>query len=236
MYGLDNPAWSALSSLQTHLAVGGELARRYPNHVTPIAAVSRRDISALDELATLVAEGDWISLPATVDDLASLVQPPLKLQFTKDLVQMVCSQRISVPARGVELHVLSESDSADMMALADLTHPGPFRSHTFTLGTFLGIRVDGTLAAMGGQRMHLPGHREISAICTHPDFRGQGYARTIVARLVGAIFDEGLTPFLHVEAQNAAALALYRDLGFIERARLPLIVVERTGLNESVRS
>jgi predicted GNAT family acetyltransferase len=81
---------------------------------------------------------------------------------------------------------------------------------------------------MGGQRMHLPGYRELSAICTHPDCRGKGYARTIVGRLVAAIFDEGLTPFLHVEEQNVAAQALYRDLGFVQRARLPLLVVERT--------
>ena len=81
-----------------------------------------------------------------------------------------------------------------MVALAALTHPGPFRSHTYRFGTYLGIRVDGVLAAMGGQRMHLPGYREVSAICTHPDFRGRGYARVIVARLVAAIFDEGLDP------------------------------------------
>jgi len=224
---LDNPAWSALSTYHAHLAIGGDGARRYPDHVAPIAGIGRRDQRALDELATLVGAGDWISMPATLPDLVPLVRPPLAVTFTKALVQMVCKERVDVAPSGVELCVLSEPDAAEMVALAELTHPGPFRPRTYTLGTYLGIRVAGVLAAMGGQRMHVPGYREVSAICTHPEFRGRGYARTIVARLVAAILEEGLTPFLHVQEENASAQALYRTLGFTERARLPLLVVNR---------
>jgi predicted GNAT family acetyltransferase len=142
-------------------------------------------------------------------------------------VQMVCDTRVEVPARGAELCVLSEADIPEMLALTALTHPGPFRSHTYTLGTYLGIRVDSRLAAMAGQRMHLPGYREISAVCTHPDFQGRGYARTVVSRLVAETFERGLVPFLHVEEANERAQALYNALGFVERARLPLLVIER---------
>lgn len=183
----------------------------------------------MDELATLVPAGDWISMPSTVDDLVPLIREPLTLKFTKTLVQMVCGRPVTVtaPPAGVDLHVLSEPDIADMVALTAITRPGPFESHTYTFGTYLGIRVDGVLAAMGGQRMHLPGYREISAICTHPGFRGRGYARTIVAQLIAITYDEGLTPFLHVEEANRGAQALYATMGFIERARLPLVVVER---------
>jgi predicted GNAT family acetyltransferase len=227
MSDLDNPAWTALNTCQAHLAVGGSLARRYPEDLTSIAAVGRSDQATLDELATLVADGDWTSLPATLEGIAPLVRPPLTVKFTKVLVQMVCSRRTATPPDNAELLVLSTPDIPDMLALAALTHPGPFRSHTYTFGTYLGIRVDGALVAMGGQRMHLPGYREVSAICTHPDVRGRGYARVIVARLIAAIFDEGLTPFLHVEESNRSAQALYATLGFVERARLPLVVVER---------
>jgi predicted GNAT family acetyltransferase len=225
---LDNPAWASLSTYHAHLAVVGDGVRRYPNHLTPIAGIGRRDQRALDELAALVPEGDWISLPATLEDVAPLVRAPLTVTLNGTLVQMVCERRVDVRPSGVELCVLSEPDIADMVALTALTHPGPFRSHTYTLGTYLGIRVGGVLAAMGGQRMHLPGYREVSAICTHPDFRGRGYARTIVARLAAAIFDEGLTPFLHVQEENSAAQAVYVGLGFAVRARLPLVVVQRT--------
>ena len=249
---LDNPAWSALTTHQAHLATGGSLARRYPDDVAPIAAIGRREDAALEELVDLIPEGGWISLPATLEGITAMLPPQLAITLEKRLVQMVCetevdlhSPRRSTPdrgrlarprstaaagairTRGVDLCVLGEADIPEMLALTKLTRPGPFQSQTYTLGLYLGIRVDGRLAAMGGQRMHAPGYREISAICTHPDFQGRGYARTVVARLVTETFDRGLIPFLHVEETNERAQALYRDLGFVERTRLPLLVVKR---------
>src|SRR5262249_12983087 len=158
--------------------------------------------------------------------LTPLVRPPLTVSFTRMLVQMVCERQIDAPPSSVDLCALSEPDVPEMMALVAVTHPGPFKPRTYTLGTYVGVRIGGMLAAMGRQRMHLPGYREVSAICTHPDFRGRGLARTIVTWLTAAIFDEGLTPFLHAEEQNESALALYRSLGFVERARLPVVVAE----------
>jgi predicted GNAT family acetyltransferase len=224
---LDNPAWSALTTLQAHLAQGGGLARRYPEHVAPIAALGAEDHAAIEELADLVPEGDRISLPATLEGIAPRLPRQFTITLEKTLVQMVCETRVDVPARGVELCALSEADIPEMLALTALTRPGPFRSHTYTLGTYLGIRVDGRLAAMGGQRMHLPGYREISAVCTHPEFQGRGYARMLVSRLVAETFERGFVPFLHVEDGNQRAQAVYRDLGFVERTRLPLLVIER---------
>jgi ribosomal protein S18 acetylase RimI-like enzyme len=256
---LDNPAWSALTTHQAHLALGGDHARRFPPHLAPIAALGRPDRAALEELATLVPDGGSVSLPATLESVVPLLPPQLAITLEKRLVQMVCETPVDVAAastlgrgrsafavdlggpavtrRGsrdgpeppmkIELSVLSEADIPDMLELTTITHPGPFRSHTYTLGTYLGIRIAGRLAAMGGQRMHVPGYRELSAICTHPDFQGRGYARTIVARLMAETFERGLIPFLHVEEANRRAQAVYRDLGFVERARLPLLVVER---------
>jgi predicted GNAT family acetyltransferase len=174
-----------------------------------------------------VPPGDWISLPGTLDGIAAKLARPLTVTLETNLVQMLCETRVDVPATGAEPRVLSEADIPEMLALTALTHPGPFRSQTYTLGMYLGIRVGGRLAAMGGQRMHVPGHREISAVCTHPDFQGRGYARTLVSRLVAETFDRGLVPFLHVEESNARAQAVYKGLGFVERARLPLLVIER---------
>ena len=224
---LDNPAWSALTTHQAHLALGGNLARCYPPDLTPIGAVASPDRRALEALADLIPLGDYLSLPATLPGLVPLLPPQLRVTLEKTLVQMVSSCRIHVATRGLELSVLSAADAPEMLALASLTHPGPFRSRTYTLGTYLGIRVDGRLVAMAGQRMHLPGYREISAVCTHPDFEGRGYARTLVSRLAAAVFDESMTPFLHFEEANERAQALYISLGFIERRRLPLLVVER---------
>jgi predicted GNAT family acetyltransferase len=227
MHPLDNPAWTALTTYQRHLSQGGDHARRYPADLTVIGAVGRPDRHALDELAALVAPDDWISLPSTLDGLVPLIRPPFSVSFTTTLVQMVCTRPVESPPGQTETIELTAMDVPEMLELADLTHPGPFRPGTYRLGTYLGIRVEGRLAAMGGQRMHLPGYRELSAICTHPDFRGRGYARTIVVRLIDAVFEEGLAPFLHFEDANRNARALYATLGFVERARLPLVVLQK---------
>ena len=76
-------------------------------------------------------------------------------------------------------------------ALVARTEPGPFTDRTIELGTYLGVRdaSDGALVAMAGQRMHPPGHVEISAVCTDPAFRGRGLARMLVELLVDEITD-----------------------------------------------
>ena len=134
-HALDNPAWTALTTCQAHLAVGSDLARRYPEELTSIAAVARPEHDALDELATLIADGGSTSLPATFASLASLIRPPLTLTFTKTLVQMVCDRRLPSAPADVELCPLGEPDREEMVELAALTHPGPFRSHTYRFGT-----------------------------------------------------------------------------------------------------
>jgi predicted GNAT family acetyltransferase len=225
---LDNPAWSALTTRQADLAVGGSLAKRFLPHLAPIAGVVARNREALDELAALVPEDEWLSLPATLENLEPLLPSVLRATLKKELVQMVCEHRIDQPHVGVDFSVLAEGDVPSMLALTSLTQPGPFRSHTYTLGTYLGIRLGGQLVAMAGQRMHVPGFREISAVCTHPEFEGRGYARALVARLVARTFDEDAVPFLHVEETNERAQRLYARLGFVERRRLPLLVVERS--------
>jgi ribosomal protein S18 acetylase RimI-like enzyme len=224
---LDNPAWSALTTLQAHVAVGGSLARRYPPDIAPIAGISTRDRSAIDELCALVPEGDVLSLPGTLEELAPLLPASVKITLQKRLVQMVSVHSPERPSPSIDMSVLSEADVPEMLSLVALTHPGPFRPRTYTLGTYFGIRVDGRLAAMAGQRMLLPGWREVSAVCTHPALQGRGYARTLIAVLVAAIRDEGLTPFLHVEESNVRAQEVYAALGFVERTRLPLLVIER---------
>ncbi len=114
-----------------------------------------------------------------------------------------------------------------MLALTELTKPGPFRARTHTLGTFLGIRSERRLIAMAGTRFLLDGYREVSGVCTHPEFAGRGLARILVARIVNAIHAQGMTPFLHVDSENGRARSLYRRMGFVERAALPMVVVGR---------
>lgn len=142
---------------------------------------------------------------------------------TVDLVQY--SGEAVVPHADPEAVVLGPSDVADMTALVDLTRPGPFLPRTIEMGTYLGVRDDGgRLIAMAGQRLHLPGWVEISAVCTHPDARGRGLARRLVAAVAQVTVDGGDTPFLHTTADNPAR-RLYEAMGFVLRSIVDLEIV-----------
>ena len=122
---------------------------------------------------------------------------------------------------------LGPADVKEMRALVERTKPGPFFARSQELGNFIGVRVDGTLAAMAGERMHLDGYTEISAVCTDPAFRGQGHARDLLVCLADAIIERGELPFLHVLDDYLAAIALYKKLGFEIRSAMRLTVVRK---------
>ncbi|MFD0633345.1 GNAT family N-acetyltransferase [Catenulispora yoronensis] len=109
---------------------------------------------------------------------------------------------------------LGPSDVPEMLALVEHAKPGPFLTRTVELGTYLGIRREGRLIAMAGERLHPPGWTEISAVCTHADFRGQGLATRLVRAVAHGIRERGETPFLHTGAENVNAIRLYESIGF----------------------
>jgi predicted GNAT family acetyltransferase len=114
-----------------------------------------------------------------------------------------------------------------MLALAKLTQPGPFLARTPLMGTFIGIRIDGRLAAMAGERVRFPGYTELSGVCTHPDFRGRGLARRLSAAVAAGIEARGERPFLHAWSTNRAAISLYESLGFELRSEVNVALLER---------
>lgn len=122
----------------------------------------------------------------------------------------------SVPpdAREHDFTDLTDDDAGEMLALATLTVPGPYAAKTNRLGGFVGIRRDGRLLAMAGERMKPGRHTEVSGVCTHPDHRGRGYAGFLMRLVAARILARGEEPFLHCYASNAGAIALYRRLGF----------------------
>lgn len=140
----------------------------------------------------------------------------LTVSLTIPLYQFVCTslKRPSPPKQKIELVPLNESHIEEMIALTTLTKPGPFRKRTIEFGNYHGIFEEGQLVAMGGERLHLDGLTEISAICTHPDFQGRGYGAQIVYFLAADIMNRGLTPFLHARADNIKALDVYKRIGF----------------------
>ncbi len=136
------------------------------------------------------------------------------------LLEMVCENGGGShgPSQSTpEVIELGPQDSPEMMELAALTKPGPFGRRTHELGTYLGIRCEGKLVAMTGERLKVPGYTEVSAVCTHPDHTGKGYARMLMTEIMRGIRDRGETPFLHVRRDNTRAVELYERLGFHTR-------------------
>ena len=131
------------------------------------------------------------------------------------------------PTRGADIVTLGADDVPDMMALTELTRPGPFSARTHELGTFLGIRIDGQLVALAGERMKPADYTEMTAVCVHPSHRGRGYGQLLLGAISRQILARGEIPFLHVFASNASAIALYRRQGMEIRRRLHVTVLQK---------
>lgn len=231
---LDNPVWSALTSRQANLALGGKLAKRYPPTMAAIAAVSTVERAAFDELAALITFGEVVYLAGfELSDIEPQLPPSLKAKHQLTVIQMVYSGSGSVARHEKEISVLSQTDVPEMLNLVALAQPGPFLGRTYEMGRYFGIPRQGQLVAMAGERIVLEGYREISTICTHPDFQGHGYARQLVGHLVDIHLKEGNTPFLHVIPDNERAKAIYESLGFMERRRIPLIGLQRADMAQT---
>jgi predicted GNAT family acetyltransferase len=221
---LDNPFWSSLTTGHAHLACGGRLARRYPVDVSLIAGLSAPDPANIAALETLVDAGDDM---ATVARVVPKLPPHWETLYESRLTQMARPERAPLPEGDVDASILGRADVAEMLALVELTKPGPFRLRTIELGTYIGLRAGGHLVAMAGERLWIDDCRELSAVCTHPDAQGRGYARALIARVVNGMMRAGQTPILHVESANKRAIALYLALGFVRRAELSLLYAKR---------
>ena len=225
MHPLDNPIWTALATHQEHFAVSYSWARIFPPEVTSLGSFLGEGPEGYGALSRLLARGGVVALFL---DKSPLLPPGWKIVAETDLIQMV--HEGPVPSRPANSWVhLSAIDVPEMVALAELTKPGPFAARTYEMGTYIGIRHDGKLVAMAGERLHLPGLTEVSAVCTHPDHTGRGYAASLMTELMNQIRERGETPFLHVRADNARAIELYRRLGFYSRTVFRLAVVRWDG-------
>jgi predicted GNAT family acetyltransferase len=221
---LDRPVWSSLSTAHAGLSLGDERARRYLPEVNRFASARDDGEDALQALADLVQPSDPVFILQVPE-----IRIPSGLTAIKEAtgVQMVADAPVAPPAEAADIVALSDRDAAEMLALATLTEPGPFLRHTHRMGRFFGIRIDGRLAAMAGERFHFPGYTEVSGVCTHPDFRGRGLARRLSRHVAAGIAARGETAFLHAWKSNDAAIALYRAPGFCWRCDVNVAVLQR---------
>jgi ribosomal protein S18 acetylase RimI-like enzyme len=189
----------------------------------PFAAPADNSPESLEALANLLVGDQTMAL---VEAGPITIPPAMEVQLEGTLVQMIADrpfERITDP----RIQPLTPADAEEMLDLATLTKPGPFTLGAQKLGTFWGVKIDGRLVAMAGQRMRQPGFAELSGLCAHPEFQGRGLGTLLFRFVAGEIAARGETPYLHAFHTNTGAIALYKALGFKLRSEMNLRVIKR---------
>ena len=209
---LDNPIWHSMVAAHTALAdlvrVENGGAGRYQRDVSPFGAVA----DPLDGLAWSALGEILGGHPAVLIIEPDQVPDGWEVMGAVAGVQMEGTHLMAEP--DPDVIPLVPADVPDVLALIDRTRPGPFLARTIEMGAYVGVRRQGSLIAMAGERLHPPGWTEISAVCTDEGFRGQGLGTRLIRTVAAGIRQRGEQPFLHVAATNDVALRLYRSLGF----------------------
>lgn len=216
---LDKPVWASLTGAHAHLAERNLGAARYPPEVAPFAAVADAD-----------DRENWLDLarlfgPGAVAVLPGVSQAPAGWEIVDAIhgVQLVdTTLRAETDDEAVRL---DHADVPEMLELITRTRPGPFLPRTIELGEYFGIRRDGALIAMAGERLHPPGWTEVSAVCTDAAYRGHGLGTRLIRHVAAGIRDRGESPFLHAAATNVNAIRLYESIGFTRRREIRFLLV-----------
>ncbi len=223
---LDNAVWHALKGPQASFvrAEASGRAIRFDPEVSPFGAVERIDPAAWEAQADLVGPEGFAVL---FRDEIPAPPPGWKETLRLATLQMVADDL--QPAPDLPLVDLDAANVSEMLALIELTEPGPFLARTIEMGRYVGIRSAGRLVAIAGERLKVPGWTEISAVCTHPDAQRQGLAGALTLQLAAAIRERGDEAFLHVVEENEAAIRLYLKLGFRVRRKVEAFAAQWIG-------
>lgn len=222
---LDNPVWNALNTGNKNLGEGTGKVKFYRSDISPFVGLEDNTHENLLALYELTAGSNDVFVLESARELK--IQKPWTVVNNLPLFQMVYMNPKIVKKTDIEIINLSDVHIPQMMELATLTKPGPFRKRTIDFGHYQGIFHDGKLVAMAGQRMHPGSYAEISAVCTHPDFTGRGYAAQLMGNQIKRITDANEVPFLHVAADNNRAVGIYEALGFTKRIAPFVYVIKR---------
>ena len=220
---LDNITWNTLSGPHARYAAGTDDVRRYARGFSPIVGFANPSAPDLAALRRFCEPGEhfycegWSGAPSA----------GWRVEAETTMFKMIWDAPLP-PDAVPEAVPLRPEHAAQALGLAEATRPGPFGPRTIELGDYFGVFEEGRLIAMAGERMHAGSLREISGVCTDPDYRGRGLARGLMTRLVHRQLQRGETPFLHVMADNTNARALYRRMGFRDYREVVVRVVAPT--------
>lgn len=221
---LDNPIYNALRSGHLAFAEGTENATYYQEEVAPFAGLYDHSQTNFDKLYDTSKPGGTF---VVFTPIAHPTPDRWKLITQIDMYQMVFEAGAVPIADNCTFENLNETHVAEMLELVKLTQPGPFRSNTIALGNYTGVFQDNKLVSMAGHRFNPKPFVEISAVCTHPDHLGKGYAYSLLREQIKRIVTNAQTPFLHVRNDNEAAVKLYQKLGFSIRTDMIAYVLQK---------
>jgi GNAT superfamily N-acetyltransferase len=229
-----NPPLESLETAHAHFAMRNGLAVKFPRQVTPFAAVLENSAMAMADLRSLLEPGELVFV-VSFERLTQVDGLKIGGPFGVRQMEWPAEAALPEPATDAELKRLSGADAEEMVELTSIAFPGFFRIRTCEMGTYYGVR-DGVvnaagerprLMAMCGERMAIRDFKEISGLCTLPDYRGRGYAAALITRLLHDHRAEGARSYLHVSSDNATAIALYRRMGFRSCGEFPTYRVTR---------
>jgi ribosomal protein S18 acetylase RimI-like enzyme len=224
---LDNPVWWALGFRHADIAHAVGRARRYHSNVSVFAAVDTFDDESWQDLAGLVGDGGN----------CAVIRADIPIDVPSGWVvkgrgwgrQMLVGIDQLADVETVQIQTLTTDDVPLMLDLVSITTPGPFRSGTIEMGQYYGHFEEARLVSMAGERLGFDGYTEISAVCTHPEFRGKGFGSAMTHHVAMGIFERGEQPFLHVAESNVSAHGVYRNLGFVERRSVEFALLQAPG-------
>jgi len=213
---LDNPVWEALNGRQAEFAIKGDGVLKYRPDVFMFAGIPDDSSDTIEKMAELYKQGEIMGLMGFKLD----IEPYFKRVFDVQAYQMLAEK--APEYKSVDYVKLTKDDSVQIREIVELTKPGPYRPNIIELGNYVGIKEDDKLVAMVGERVKLDGYTEVSLVCTHPDYRGKGYAKALSGVVIEDIIGRGDVPFLNVMTHNTAAFNLYNKLGFSTRIEYPI--------------
>ena len=222
---LDNPIYQALIGKHRDFSEGNEEVRFYRKNIAAFAGMQTYNDAGF-ELLSQMSEAEDLFIVFSPDELQ--ISPPWNLVKQIDMFQFIFEQQ-EIP-KGNDDFVYTDLEDAHIQEMIDLvafTQPGPFIERTIDLGNYTGVFMDGKLVAMAGHRFNPGEYIEISAVCTHPDYLGKGYAYALIREQIKRILSKSQTPFLHVRDDNAGAIKLYEKLGFKIRSRMKAYVLQK---------
>lgn len=221
---LRNPIYNALISGNSSLAIGDENVKYFRRDVAFFAGLKDNSDADFEELYRIIDSGCLF-----------VVFSPTQLQFSEKwnlamsftMFQMVYESEYILAREGNEVIDLDESHVEEMIALVDLTKPGPFLKSTLEFGNYTGVFKDDKLVAMAGHRFNAIPYTEISAVCTHPDYLGRGFSYLLLREQIRRILDKAEIPFLHVKKDNIGAIKLYEKVGFRIKSEIIAHIIEK---------